>query len=79
MPMYEFRCPGCGSVISRLSRLDEDGVRLSCASCGHVGLEKQFSVFSSPKSTASMSVSDLKDASCHGCGDLGSCPRRPQA
>ncbi|HSL93197.1 MAG TPA: FmdB family zinc ribbon protein [Bacillota bacterium] len=76
MPIYEFRCPGCGSVVSRLSRLDEDGSKLSCSVCGSEGLVKLFSVFASPRGAVTASSADFSAVSCQGCGEAGNCPRR---
>lgn len=37
MPMYEFRCNGCGQVFEELCRFDEDGAALTCPHCGTAG------------------------------------------
>lgn len=45
MPIYEFRCAGCGHVFEELCRFDEEGAGLQCPRCGHVGSRRLISVF----------------------------------
>ena len=52
MPVYEYRCKGCGKVSEKFVRSSQEEESLSCAFCGHKELERQFSCFSSGGSTS---------------------------
>lgn len=70
MPMYEFRCPNCGLLTTELCKIGEDGELLTCPKCGHVGLMKKISGFSSPGSfggTSSGGCSSGCHGNCAGC------------
>src|SRR5262249_41362214 len=45
MPLYEYRCRGCGNQFEVLQRLGEGAEGLACTSCGAAALDKQFSTF----------------------------------
>lgn len=45
MPIYEFRCRGCGFRFEALRPLGDTGAGLECPSCGAKDPEKQLSVF----------------------------------
>ncbi|MDP4125938.1 MAG: zinc ribbon domain-containing protein [Bacillota bacterium] len=47
MPMYEFGCPNCGVLTTELCRMGENGEMMTCLECGHEGLLKHISGFSS--------------------------------
>ena len=47
MPIYEFECPSCGVQTTELCQMGENGDFLKCLQCGHEGLMKQISGFSS--------------------------------
>ncbi|AET69111.1 putative regulatory protein, FmdB family [Desulfosporosinus orientis DSM 765] len=47
MPMYEFKCPRCGSVTTELCKMGEKGDELSCKECGALGLKRLISGFAS--------------------------------
>jgi len=44
MPIYEYRCQGCGQVSELLVKTMSQGQNLSCPLCGSGNLEKLFSV-----------------------------------
>ena len=67
MPIYEFRCPNCGKVISKLCKMGETGEKLECAECGHVGLKKQISGFASPGVSGGGCCSTGCGGNCSGC------------
>jgi putative FmdB family regulatory protein len=64
MPLYEYRCQGCGHRFEILQRLGDGADGLACPRCDDPGLEKQFSTF------ATATPSDPAAASC-GAGDCG--------
>ena len=45
MPIYEYRCSGCGHAFEKLIRNTAD-LPLKCPECGQKTLKKQFSTFS---------------------------------
>jgi putative FmdB family regulatory protein len=54
MPIYEYRCEGCGKVSSFLVRSVEAHKTPSCPKCGTAGMSRVFSLFAtSPKSGGS--------------------------
>ncbi|MFH1151436.1 MAG: zinc ribbon domain-containing protein [Actinomycetota bacterium] len=69
MPIYEYRCKGCGCRFEKLVRADE---KVRCPECGKGSLDKLFSVFgvkSGDKFTPSSgsSCSSCSASSCEGC------------
>lgn len=67
MPIYEFQCPECKSVISKLCKTGETGEKIICSRCGHEGLTKKISGFSAP------GVSGGKECSTGCCGNCSTC------
>lgn len=47
MPIYEYRCKGCGLVFDAFQSLGEDGKNLECPDCSTKGPEKLISSFAS--------------------------------
>lgn len=47
MPMYEFKCPCCGHVVTELCKMGEKGDGLTCQKCGEIGLKRLISGFAS--------------------------------
>jgi len=45
MPIYEYRCDGCGEKSQRLQKISEDASGEMCPSCGKGVLKKTFSLF----------------------------------
>jgi len=43
MPIYEYRCDGCGSQFEKLVRASSPAV--ACPECGGAKLEQQYSTF----------------------------------
>lgn len=43
MPIYEYRCDGCGSQFEKLVRASSPAV--ACPDCGGAKLEQQYSTF----------------------------------
>ena len=70
MPIYEYRCKGCGHKFEKLVRGSE---KVCCPKCGKGSLDKLFSVFgvkSSGKFTPSSGsgCSGCNASSCDSCG-----------
>jgi putative FmdB family regulatory protein len=47
MPLYEYRCPGCGRRFEVLQRVGQGSVGVVCPDCGRPNPEKQHSTFAS--------------------------------
>lgn len=45
MPLYEYRCEGCGRRFEVLQRVGATAEGLECPACGDVRLERAFSTF----------------------------------
>jgi putative FmdB family regulatory protein len=45
VPLYEYRCSGCGSRFEVLRRMGQGTAGLSCPQCGGEEVEKEFSTF----------------------------------
>ncbi|MCG9968059.1 zinc ribbon domain-containing protein [Pelotomaculum terephthalicicum JT] len=63
MPIYEFRCTGCGSRFEKLCQLDESGEGLRCPSCGAASPKRVMSSF-----RAAGGGVNSGDAGCSTCG-----------
>jgi putative FmdB family regulatory protein len=46
MPIFEYRCAGCGLDFERLVRAEE---RVACPECGSTKVRKQLSVVAAPR------------------------------
>jgi len=55
MPIFEFRCNGCGHQFEKIAGANEDGSGLQCPMCGQPNPAKLISVFSSSGGTTSAS------------------------
>lgn len=63
MPIFEYRCEGCGNEFEALVR---SNTQPACPQCGSAQVDKQLSVFA----TASSSGGDLPPLPA-GCGSCG--------
>ncbi|MBM3793898.1 MAG: zinc ribbon domain-containing protein [Acidobacteria bacterium] len=45
MPMYEYRCNGCGKLYEQLRRMSEADTDLVCPHCASHKVERQLSCF----------------------------------
>ena len=50
MPIYEYRCRGCGKKVSALVLVRAREADVRCTHCGSADLERLWSRFASPKS-----------------------------
>lgn len=67
MPLYEYRCGGCGARFEVLQRMGEDGDGLACPSCGAARAERQLSTFAAAVAGGGASAVDAcaqGDACC---------------
>lgn len=73
MPLYEFRCDNCNSVIERLCSVGSNGKGLQCPNCGGKKLRRLMSVFSAHSKSARGAAS--VGSSCAGCtsGNCATC------
>jgi len=53
MPIYEYRCGGCGRRFEELQRLGADASGVACPACGSAEVAKQLSTFASAVSSPS--------------------------
>jgi putative FmdB family regulatory protein len=68
MPLYEYRCRGCGERFEVLQRLGQDGEALSCPRCAEPRPERQLSTFAA-------ATGGRTGDTAGGCADMppGSC------
>lgn len=45
MPIFEYKCAGCGTRFEKLIRRESYELELACPSCGAAGAEKELSTF----------------------------------
>jgi putative FmdB family regulatory protein len=78
MPIYEYRCEGCGQVTEALIRNARETERLRCEHCGDSRLERVYLSPIAPVPTAKTPAA----ASCcgleEGCPESGRCRRQAQ-
>ena len=65
MPLYEYRCEGCGERFEVLQRLGEDGHGLTCPRCGAGAPRRQLSTFAT---SASSTGAEAGACAAPGCG-----------
>ncbi len=61
MPLYEYRCPGCGAHSEVLQPLGAGSEDLRCPSCGGSDLARQLSTFAAHGAA-------VREAESSGCG-----------
>ena len=62
MPLYEYRCNGCGKAFEQLRRMSEADSNVVCPKCESKKVKRQFSTFAA--------VGSQQEAGCAkpGCG-----------
>lgn len=65
MPIYEYRCEGCGERFEKLARMSTEDKEIQCPSCGERRSRKQLSTFATGGSASA-------GASGGRCGPPGS-------
>lgn len=74
MPMYEYKCPACGTTFEELVPSEAAGRKVACPKCGQRNVERQLSVFSA-HAAPTKCAAGLPAAGCgHCCGSDGGCP-----
>ena len=61
MPIYEFYCPDCHRIYNFFSKSINTEKRPSCPRCGRLRLDRQMSVFASPKNQGGEDEAPLPD------------------
>jgi putative FmdB family regulatory protein len=69
MPIYEYRCDGCGAEFEKLVARAADSATVECPTCGQQRLTQKFSTFS-----AVMGGARASDGPA--CASAGGCPNR---
>ena len=69
MPIYEYRCRGCGHQFEILQRLGQGPEGLACPKCGADQLQKQYSTFAS--NTGNTGEAAGRGCAAPGCGPGG--------
>jgi len=76
MPLYEYRCNECDSMIELLQNMRGGGETLRCTVCGSEDIERvPFSTFAVSVSSGGSSASET-DAPCCGMNDPCDHPKR---
>jgi putative FmdB family regulatory protein len=75
MPIYEYKCQGCGNKFEKLVRRADEAGDLACPSCGGGQLNQEFSTFAPHAGHASHSHSPQAAPPCAGggCCNPGMC------
>jgi putative FmdB family regulatory protein len=74
MPIYEFRCQGCGQVFEHLALRQGDEGQASCPACGGEELARVMSACSSVvEGSPGGSAQPAGGVEKRSCGDSGSC------
>jgi putative FmdB family regulatory protein len=67
MPIYEYRCAGCGAVFARLQSISNPAGDIRCPKCDSDETERILSTFAAGTSTTGTAV----DSGQPGCGAGG--------
>lgn len=72
MPIYEFRCIGCGRRFDKLCSMGESGENLNCPECGTKGSKRVMSSFSATGTgggkEAGSGCGSCSSNNCSSCG-----------
>ncbi len=72
MPIYEYRCQGCGDVFERLWLTGDGDDNVDCPSCGEKRSEKLLSAFCSLSSVSGEGLGNSSAAGAsHSCASHG--------
>ncbi|MCX7817210.1 MAG: zinc ribbon domain-containing protein [Syntrophales bacterium] len=67
MPIYEFRCPDCGTEFEKIVFTSDCAIRIACPNCDSERVQKLMSVFAGGGKTVS-GCSSCSSSSCASCG-----------
>lgn len=74
MPIYEFRCEGCGQVFEHLALTKKEEKRACCPECGGEDLSRVMSACSSVvESSSSGASSAAPQMESRSCANAGNC------
>lgn len=75
MPLYEYKCLGCGQIFEKLIRSLSSTVKIECDRCHSEEVEKLISSFATSgtakdgeTSTAGVSCNSCSHRNCSSCG-----------
>jgi putative FmdB family regulatory protein len=72
MPIYEFRCLGCGNIVEKLILGQEEAIEMKCDQCGSQDLERVVSRASFIKGMTSKTNVKVSQRSCASGGTCAS-------
>lgn len=64
MPLYEYRCTGCGERFEVLQRMGEGAAALACPRCGAARPERQLSTFAASGGGAAAAAASAAATCC---------------
>ncbi|OPY57687.1 MAG: Zinc ribbon domain protein [Pelotomaculum sp. PtaU1.Bin035] len=67
MPIYEFRCGGCGGRFEKLCPIGENGENLKCPACGVASPRRVMSSFSGGGNSGDSGCSTCGSSNCSSC------------
>ena len=73
MPIYEYKCAGCGTKFEKLVRRSAEASELECPSCGQKHPEQQLSTFAAHANGRSKSADGPMCPSGGMCQTPGAC------
>jgi len=73
MPLYEYRCPDCGTEFDALRDMSKADMSIECPKCGNEGARRLISLFSAVGDEgvvtgSSSSCASCSSSSCATCG-----------
>ncbi|NPV72734.1 MAG: zinc ribbon domain-containing protein [Pelotomaculum sp.] len=71
MPVYEFRCAGCGRRFEKLCPMGESGENLKCPECGAPSPRRVMSSFSAAGAGGGKGGGSCSACSSRNCGSCG--------
>jgi len=73
MPIFEYKCQGCGTKFEKLVRRSEDAAELGCPSCGQKHLTQELSIFAAHANNAPKTCEEPPMCPRGGCCNPGMC------
>ncbi len=73
MPIYEFRCEGCGEVFELLALSKNDQVEAKCPQCGDTRITRVMSSCAAVVGGSASSAGSQAQVQNRSCANAGSC------
>jgi putative FmdB family regulatory protein len=73
MPIYEYRCQGCGNKFEKLVRRAGEAEGLACPSCGETHLKQEYSTFAAHASSPGALPQSAPPCAQGGCCNPAMC------